>query len=124
MDASSSKLTMNWYCVNSKTKRESSVGAFLEGSYGLEVLCPQFETLKVIRRVKRKVTMPLFPGYLFCRFDLATHYRAVRFAHDALGRLAAWTDGASNTWTYAHNARGQITSVTNPEGGVATYNLS
>lgn len=30
------------------------------------------------------VTSPLFPRYLFCRADLTTHYRGLRYAPDAI----------------------------------------
>jgi len=79
---------MEWYCVHAKAKRESSVANFLEDTYDLETFCPLFEKVKVIRRVKRKVTLPLFPGYLFCRFEFAKYYRAVRYAHHALGLVS------------------------------------
>ena len=38
----------------------------------------------MIRRQRRFVIRPLFPRYLFCRFDPAILYRAVRYAPDIL----------------------------------------
>jgi transcriptional antiterminator RfaH len=34
--------------------------------------------------VRRIVTEPLFPRYVFCRFDFAHRYRAVRYAPDVI----------------------------------------
>lgn len=42
----------------------------------------------MIRRVRREVVGPLFPQYLFCRFDLMTHFRAVRYARDVIDVLS------------------------------------
>lgn len=42
----------------------------------------------MIRRVRREVVGPLFPQYLFCRFDLMTHYRAVRYAREVIDVLS------------------------------------
>ena len=76
---------MEWYCVHATTKKEASVSQFLADTHGLEVYFPTMRVSRIIRRVRRKVDVPLFPGYLFCRFDFAQHFRAVRYAHDALG---------------------------------------
>lgn len=44
---------------------------------------------KTIRRVRKLVTGPLFPRYLFCRFEPGRDYRAVRYAPDALDLVHA-----------------------------------
>lgn len=76
---------MNWYCVQTKAKREPLLANYLEESLGLETYLPQVKVKKVIRRVKKTVSLPLFPRYLFCRFDLANSFRAVRYSPDSLG---------------------------------------
>lgn len=75
---------MNWYCVHTKSQREKQVVAQLGTHLGFEVFSPNLRLNKTIRRVKRQVTEPLFPRYLFCRFDLSLNYRAVRYAHDVV----------------------------------------
>ena len=35
---------------------------------------------RIIRRTRKTVIEPLFPGYLFARFELDKHYRAVSYA--------------------------------------------
>jgi transcriptional antiterminator RfaH len=50
----------------------------------LETYFPRLRRQKTIRRVRRIVTSPLFPRYLFCRFDPSLHYRAVRYSPDVI----------------------------------------
>ena len=70
---------MNWYLVNSKPRQESVALRNLT-NLGVEVYFPQLKTTKFIRRKFRPVTGPLFPGYLFVKFDLETQYRLVNYA--------------------------------------------
>ena len=70
---------MNWYLVNSKPRQEKIALRNLE-SLGIETYYPQLKTTKLIRRKLQTVTGPLFPGYLFVKFDLATQYRRVNYA--------------------------------------------
>lgn len=68
-----------WYLIRTKPGRERSVREQL-GTSLPEVLLP---LLKVtVRRWQRRVRMlaPLFPCYVFARFDLDYDYRRVRFA--------------------------------------------
>lgn len=102
---------MDWYCVHAKSKKELSVAQFLEESHGLEVYYPQMQVTKIIRRVKRKVRVPLFPGYLFCRFDFAQHYRAVRYAHDALGLVSYGGQAATLDDAIIEQIRDQVGDV-------------
>jgi transcriptional antiterminator RfaH len=76
---------VNWYCVHTKALKEKAVAAYLQDTLGLETYFPRLRRPKTIRRVRRVVTEPLFPRYLFCRFELASRYSAVRYAPDALG---------------------------------------
>jgi len=73
---------MNWYCIQTRPAKEAQTAGFLYTNFGLEVYFPRLKRRKTIRRVRREVVSPLFPRYLFCRFDLADHYRAVRYAAD------------------------------------------
>jgi transcriptional antiterminator RfaH len=75
---------MNWFCVHTRPQREKQVVEQLSTLFGVEVYFPRLRLQKTIRRVRRQVTEPLFPRYLFCRFELASNYRAVRYAHDVI----------------------------------------
>ena len=78
---------MNWYCIHTKPQRENYAAEQLAENLSLEVYFPRLRRQKIIRRMRREVTEPLFPQYLFCRFDLATEYRAVRYTREVIDVL-------------------------------------
>lgn len=75
---------MNWYCIHTRPQKEESTRQYYEDSLGIETYYPKLREQRVIRRVRRVVTRPLFPRYFFCRFEPAVHYRAVRYAPDVI----------------------------------------
>jgi transcriptional antiterminator RfaH len=75
---------MNWYCVHTRPLKETQVAKYIQDRLGLETFAPCLKRPKSIRRVIRMCTSPLFPRYLFCRYDLALQHRAVRYAPDVL----------------------------------------
>jgi transcriptional antiterminator RfaH len=75
---------MSWYCIHTRPQQEESICQYFEDALGVETYFPKLREQRVIRRVKRTVVRPLFPRYLFCRFDAAIHYRAVRYAPDVI----------------------------------------
>ena len=79
---------MNWYCVHTKPSKEEHAALYLRDVLGLEEYLPRLKRKKTIRRVRRVVVSPLFPRYLFCRFDPAVHYRAVRHAPEVIGTVS------------------------------------
>jgi transcriptional antiterminator RfaH len=70
---------MPWYVVSTKPHQEKQAELHIK-QWGIESLLPLLKTSKVIRRVRKTVVEPLFPGYLFARFELDRHYRAVSYA--------------------------------------------
>jgi transcriptional antiterminator RfaH len=75
---------LNWYCVHTKPQKEPQVAAYSADILGVETYFPRLRREKVIRRKRQVITSPLFPRYLFCRFDLGKLYRAVRYAPDVI----------------------------------------
>ncbi len=75
---------MNWYCVHTRPLKEEHAVSFCRETLGLETYYPRLRRQKTIRRVRRIVTGPLFPRYMFCHFDMASHYRAVRYAPEVI----------------------------------------
>lgn len=71
---------MDWYLVRSKPRQEKVADWNLQR---LEVssFCPQLKQTKQIRGKRQTVCGPLFPGYLFARFNFQTDYRKVAYAH-------------------------------------------
>src|SRR2546427_8907729 len=70
---------MPWYTVNTKSQHERVAELSLQ-QLGVETFYPQLKQRKVIRRRAETRIGPLFPSYLFARFQLDTHYRAVTYA--------------------------------------------
>lgn len=73
---------VHWYCLHTKPLKEEQVAAFCGAQLSLETYYPRLRQYRTIRRKRQLVIRPLFPRYLFCRFDAATLYRAVRYAPD------------------------------------------
>ena len=70
---------LRWYVIHAKPHQESAVELHLR-QLGMEAFCPRLKETKIIRRKRQSVVAPLFPGYLFSRFVLKDHYRAVVYA--------------------------------------------
>lgn len=68
-----------WYVVSTKPRYERWAELNLR-RFGVEIFNPQLKESKVIRRVRRVVTVPLFPGYLFAKLDLNNQFRTVSYA--------------------------------------------
>ena len=82
---------MNWYCVHTKPTKESLVARHLQEELGLQTYYPKLKRKRTIRRVRKEVIEPLFPRYLFCRFDFSESYRAVHYGKEIIGLVG--TDG-------------------------------
>lgn len=61
--------TNRWYALQLRTRWESSTANLLSGK-GYEIFLPTYKTLKRRASGSYEVQKPLFPGYLFCRFDV------------------------------------------------------
>lgn len=59
-----------WYCLRTHNKREHIAAAHLKKLPSVEVFNPQLRLLRCTRRGRFCNTEPLFPNYLFARFDL------------------------------------------------------
>ncbi len=58
-----------WYALQLRTRWESSTASILSGK-GYQTFLPTSKTLKRGGGRCREQEAPLFPGYLFCRFDV------------------------------------------------------
>jgi transcriptional antiterminator RfaH len=85
---------MHWYCVHTKPKKEAQVATYLRETLQLETYLPQLREYRTIRRVRRLVTRPLFPRYLFCRFEPSISFRSVRYAPDSLDVVRSGSEPA------------------------------
>lgn len=58
----------SWFALQVRTRHESAVANFLGGK-GYEFFLPLVATRKRWSDRVKKVDVPLFPGYVFCRFN-------------------------------------------------------
>lgn len=68
-----------WFCLRSQPGRQNVAAAHLR-SFGIEVFNPQLRVRKATPRGVLWRSEPLFPNYLFARFDFATLHRRVQYA--------------------------------------------
>jgi transcription antitermination factor NusG len=59
-----------WYAVRTAAGREKAVSAQLQ-SKGIEEFLPLYKSQRQWSDRKKELEFPLFPGYLFCRFDFS-----------------------------------------------------
>jgi transcription antitermination factor NusG len=57
-----------WFALQVRTRYEKNVAAILEGK-GYEWLLPTYVSKRRWSDRTKKLDVPLFPGYLFCRFN-------------------------------------------------------
>jgi transcription antitermination factor NusG len=63
-----SVLEYPWFALQVRTRHESGVANYLQGQ-GYESFLPLYKCRKRWSDRVKEVQTPLFPGYLFCRFD-------------------------------------------------------
>lgn len=68
-----------WYVVQTKPRNEKRALFHIKRA-GIETLNPLIETYTSRNGASKKVLEPLFPGYFFARFEVASHYPTVRWA--------------------------------------------
>ena len=67
-----------WFCLKAKPKREHIAAAYLRESSGIDVFCPRVRFRKQTARGLVWFIEPMFPGYLFARFEYDASHRLVR----------------------------------------------
>ena len=67
-----------WYVVRTKPKNEERARSYLEQN-GMNTFLPWMETSQLSLGKGIKTLKPLFPGYLFVRFDLMQNYSLVKW---------------------------------------------
>jgi len=61
----------DWYAIRVKSNRERMAADALRGK-GLQVFLPVYHRRRMRNGTMSSLPVPLFPGYLFCRFDVRT----------------------------------------------------
>jgi transcriptional antiterminator RfaH len=75
----------NWYCIRSQPRHEHIAAANLRRNHELEVFNPRIRFKRATRRGPVWVTEPLFPRYLFARFELSVMLPKVQHAFGVAG---------------------------------------
>lgn len=73
-----SESSLQWYILSIKPKQEQTVIKNL-GILGVQHYLPLYKKKKKVKKTKTDVIVPLFPGYLFCRFEFDAHYQKIRY---------------------------------------------
>ncbi len=69
----------NWYVIQTKPRKEEEASSYLS-KRGVEIFSPLIETFASKNGRINKELKPLFPGYVFGRFNLDQSYPLVRWA--------------------------------------------
>ena len=69
---------MEWFVIQTKPKKEEEAKSYLT-TRGVEIFCPLMENFLVKNGSLNKELKPLFPGYMFGKFDLEKDYALVRW---------------------------------------------
>ena len=76
-----------WYVIQTKPKKEEEARFYLSTA-GVEMFNPLIETFALRNKGMIKGLKPLFPGYIFGKFDLEKNYPLVRWARGVKKLLA------------------------------------
>ena len=68
----------NWYVIQTKPKKEGEANSYLS-TKGVEIFSPLMESFTTRNGRMSKELKPLFPGYIFGKFDLEQNYPLVRW---------------------------------------------
>jgi len=69
----------NWYVIQTKPKKEEEATSYLS-TKGVEIFHPFMENFLLRNGKMKKELKPLFPNYIFGKFDLDQNYPLVRWA--------------------------------------------
>jgi len=83
-----SQTTEKWYCVRTRAHKEGCVESILRTRLGLETYYPKWRCKRPVAGTLRWMVRPLFPTYLFARFDLESDQRNVAYAPDVFQIVA------------------------------------
>lgn len=79
-----------WYLIQSKPRREEGAGEYLSRK-GIEIYFPLMERVVVRNGSSSTALKPLFPSYLFGKFELHEKYALVKYGH-GVSRIVGFGD--------------------------------
>ena len=78
----------SWYAIRVQSKFESLVSTALRGK-GYEEFLPFYRSRRQWSDRVKELDLPLFPGYLFCRFDVHDRLRPILTTPGVISILGA-----------------------------------
>ena len=84
----SSVSSLSWYAVRVQSKFETVANTVLSGK-GYETFLPRYTARRRWSDRVKEVELPLFPGYLFCRFDLGAYAPPILTTPGVIGIVSA-----------------------------------
>ena len=69
----------SWYVIQTKSRKEEEVASYLS-TKGVEILSPLIEAFLMRNGAMSTKLKPLFPTYIFGKFDVEKDYPLVRWA--------------------------------------------
>ena len=97
-----------WYAVNTKTRCEAIARASLE-RHGVEVFLPMLRERKLHRGKCGLTTSPLFPRYLFAKFNVPSQLRSVTYARGVKSIVTFGSGPSVVDESIIHAIRSQLT---------------
>ena len=76
--------TPAWFCVRAQSRRQNVAAAHLR-SFGVEGFNPHLLVRRATRKGVEWRSEPLFPNYVFARFDFVAQHRRVSYAFGVSG---------------------------------------
>ena len=76
-----------WFCLRTQPRRELFAHSFLQKLEAVESFLPRIRFQGTGRRAGRWITESLFPGYIFCKFNLRLNARAVGYSPGVSGLI-------------------------------------
>jgi transcription elongation factor/antiterminator RfaH len=67
---------LSWYVLQCWARKESTIATQLE-SQGFQCFLPKYKVIRDWSDRKKEVERPLFPGYVFCRFEYSQRRPAI-----------------------------------------------
>jgi transcriptional antiterminator RfaH len=102
---------MNWYSIYTKPKQEDKVEENLARA-SVEVFNPKLRRKRLIRGKYERVIRPLFPNYLFAKFDPSLQYHMIKYTRGVSGIVG----NRGSPWPVSEDIIEIIKSRMNDEG--------
>ena len=102
---------MKWYVIYTKPKQEDRVEESLARA-SVEVFNPKLRRKRLIRGKYERVIRPLFPNYLFAKFDPSLQYHMIKYTRGVSGLVG----NRGSPWPVSEDIIEIIKSRMNDEG--------